>query len=97
MADLLKDARLPGWSWTGHDHPSHVIIHKSLVETTGDYRGQTLSVGDILQESGYKQVWSRWNGIDWAADEDAKGVLGVWTRSDANSMSEHKIKHLDDL
>ena len=97
MDDLLTDAQLPGWSWTGQGHPSHVIIHGSLVETTGEHRGQTLSVGDILRNSGYRQVWSRWNGLDWASDADAKGHLGVWARRSTETMSEHVFKHVDDL
>lgn len=98
MEDLLTDAQLHGWSWTGHDHPSHVIIHTSLVDMTGLSQKQDRSIGDILVQSGYKRVWSRWNGIDWAENDDSKGSLTVWARDDVKTLSHHESnKHVDDL
>lgn len=97
MKDLLTDAQLPGWSWTGINHPSHVIIFSGLVDAVGLDRGENRSIRDILEQEGYTQVWSRWNGIDWAEDEDSKGNLHVWAKTNVDTLPNNIAKHVDDL
>lgn len=80
MDDILTTASMPGWSWTGHNHPSHVIVYGSLLDQVGTYRGKDQSIRDILSAHGYSQVWTQWNGVDWAEDDEAKGQLYLWAK-----------------
>lgn len=82
--DILTVASTPGHSWTGHDHPSHVIAYGSMLDRVGSYKGTDRSIRQILQSHGYIQVWTGWNGFDWAQDDDAKGQLHLWAKEDAH-------------
>jgi GPI mannosyltransferase 3 len=58
--------------------PSHLAFFASLLEEAKDNEGAKVKA--ILEEKGYSQVWSAWNGFDWAQDDEKRrGGVVVWS------------------
>ncbi|WVQ85533.1 hypothetical protein IAT38_007699 [Cryptococcus sp. DSM 104549] len=72
--------------------PSHIILFGELLSRAGTVveleeqedgevkvTDRKSSVRGELERKGYEEVWSGWNGFDWAQDEDErKGGVRVW-------------------
>ena len=70
---------------TSYPLPSHVILFGDLLSQIGD---SGVLVDLALRDRGYEQVWSMWNGFDFAQDETRRrGGVRIWSRT-ADSATE---------
>lgn len=62
--------------------PSHVLLFGELLERSERTEGdKTVTVAEALAELGYHEIWSGWNGFDFAQDEaERRGGVRVWGR-----------------
>lgn len=70
IPDYFGDRRLP----------SHVILFDELLGKWEDRPGQgRVTVRQVLEKKGYREVWSAWNGFAWAQDDSLKrGRMRIW-------------------
>jgi phosphatidylinositol glycan class B len=64
------------------DLPSHVILFGSLLDEVEVLEsGEMRTVRTALSELGYREIWKRWNGVDWAQDESKRrGGVRIWRK-----------------